>query len=416
MLRTDDIFDTTERLYLTIPGTSDDLEKRTRELSLLLEVAHAVASTLEVQPLLSTILTHLRTVVDYSGAAILRIQGDQLTLLDYQGPLAPEQIEQLLRLFDRSSIFAWMREQREAVLRDDLQADTRFTSAFISTFIKEADADEQQAEGVFRQFRSWMAVPLIARERTTGILTLHHRLSHFYTPHHASLAFALANSAAIALENAYLYEQAQALAALQERQYLSRELHDSVSQAFYGICLCAHSALEALEVDPYEAQAPLEHVLRYAEVGLAEIRALLFALRPESLEAEGLVAALQKQVTMLQTHYRLTVEALLEDEPAIPLERKHALYRVAQEALHNVVKHAQASTVTLRLAHNAHELVLEIHDDGRGFDTSGSFLGHLGLSSMRERMAGLAGVLEVESAPGGGTSVIARMPLRDREP
>jgi signal transduction histidine kinase len=401
------MFNSRERLCVAVQGTSHDLEKRMRELSLLLKASHEVASTLEIRPLMSTILAELKTVVDYTGAAILRIQEDQLILLDYQGPLAPAQIEHMLRLFNQSSTFALM---REVALRSDLHLDTRFTSAYI----KEAHADAQQAETIFRQFRGWIAAPLVVQERTIGVLAMHHRRSHFYTPHHASLAFALANSAAIALENAYLHEQAQALAVLQERQHLSRELHDSVSQAFYGICLSAHSALEALGSDPCEARASLEHLLVYTEVGLAEIRALLFELRPELLETEGLVVALRKRVVMLQTHSRLPVEVLLEAEPAIPLESKHALYRVAQEALHNVVKHAQAGRVTLRLTGGAQELVLAISDDGRGFDTAASFPGHLGLRSMQERVTQLDGVLSIESARGAGTTVIARVPLRRR--
>jgi signal transduction histidine kinase len=408
--RTQDKFGSRERLCVAVRGTRDDLEERMRELSLLLKVSHKVASILEIRPLLSTILAQLKTVVDYTGAAILRFQEDQLVLLDYQGPLARAQIERMLRLFDQSSTFALMRERREAVLRSDLHLDTRFTSAYF----KEAHAGAQHAETVFRQFRAWMAVPLVVQERTIGVLTLHHRRSHFYTPHHASLAFALANSAAVALENAYLHEQALALAVVQERQHLSRELHDTVSQAFYGICLSAHSALEALCSDPGEARASLEHVLVYSEVGLAEIRALLLELRPDLLEAEGLVVALQKQVMTLQKRHCLPVEVLLEAEPAIPLESKHALLRVAQEALHNVVKHAQAARVTLRLTSDCRQLVLAISDDGRGFDSSAAFPGHLGLRSMHERVARLDGALSIESVPGAGTTVIARVPLRRR--
>src|SRR6266699_3428798 len=129
-----------------------------------------------------------------------------------------------------------------------------------------------------------------------------------------------------------LYEQAQELAALQERQRLARELHDSVSQALYGISLGAHTAGEALESDPEQAMASIEYV-----------RALIFELRPESLEIEGLVAALTRQVAVLRTRYKLAVDATLDIEPDLPMEMKHALYRIAQEALHNIVKHARAS-------------------------------------------------------------------------
>ena len=208
-----------------------------------------------------------------------------------------------------------------------------------------------------------------------------------------------------------LYEQAQELAALQERQRLARELHDSVSQALYGISLGIHTALEAQERDPEAATASLEYAIALTEAGLAEMRALIFELRPESLETEGLVAALTKQVAVLRARYKLAVEADLGEEPALSLEGKHALYRIAQEACHNIVKHARASAVALRLAEQENGILLEVRDNGRGFDPTGSFPGHLGLRSMQERIAKAGGTLAIERAPGQGTYICARVPL-----
>ncbi len=212
-----------------------------------------------------------------------------------------------------------------------------------------------------------------------------------------------------------LYEQARELATLQERQRLARELHDSVSQALYGISLGAHTAREALESsDPDQSVASLDYVIRLAEAGLAEMRALIFELRPESLETEGLAAALLKQVAVLRTRYKLTVEADLSEEEALSLERKEGLYRIAQEALHNIVKHAHASTVRLRLASQQREIILEIEDDGRGFDSTKAFPGHLGLASMQERAEQLGGTFALVSAPGQGTQIRMRVSTNDR--
>ena len=208
-----------------------------------------------------------------------------------------------------------------------------------------------------------------------------------------------------------LYEQAQELAALQERQRLARELHDSVSQALYGISLGAHTAREALESEPGQAMASMEYVIALAEAGLAEMRALIFELRPESLETEGLVAAISKQVAVLRSRYKLTVNVDLDDEPDLALETKHALYRIAQEALHNIIKHAHASSVVLRLARQKNEIILDVRDDGRGFDTAGPFPGHLGLCSMQERVAKIGGALTIESTPGQGTCIDVRVPM-----
>src|SRR6266480_4860683 len=208
-----------------------------------------------------------------------------------------------------------------------------------------------------------------------------------------------------------LYEQAQELAALQERQRLARELHESVSQALYAIGLGAHTAREALESDPEQAMASIDYVLALAEAGLAEMRALIFELRPESLEMEGLVAALTKQVAVLRTRYKLTVEADLGEEPNLSQETKHMLYRVAQEALHNIVKHARATIVNLKLAGEENEFILEVRDNGRGFNPADPFPGHLGLRSMHERVTRMGGTLAIESVPGQGTCVGVRIPF-----
>ncbi len=209
-----------------------------------------------------------------------------------------------------------------------------------------------------------------------------------------------------------LYEQAQELAALQERQHLAHELHDSVSQVLYSMSLGAHTTLDALESEDYEqAHISTEYVIRLVEAGLTEMRALIFELRPESLETEGLVAALSRQIAVLRARHKLVVEFDLEKEPDLPLEKKEALYRIAQEALHNIVKHARASTVVLRLILQQEEIFLEVRDNGRGFDSAEPFPGHLGLHSMRERAMKVGGTLTIESILGQKTNISVRVPL-----
>ncbi len=200
------------------------------------------------------------------------------------------------------------------------------------------------------------------------------------------------------------------LAREEERRRLARELHDSVSQALYGISLGAHAARTALEREPGEVTEPLDYVLMLAEAALAEMRALIFELRPESLETEGLVSALSKQAAATQARHELVVSTELCDEPELPLHIKQELYRIAQEAMHNTVKHARAREVMLRLEQADDEVWLEVRDDGIGFDTSASFPGHLGLRSMRERVANLGGTFKIESPPGSGTRICVRVP------
>jgi PAS domain S-box-containing protein len=204
--------------------------------------------------------------------------------------------------------------------------------------------------------------------------------------------------------------EARALAMLVgERRRLARELQDAVVQVLYGIVLGARAARILLDRAPGQAAEPIEYVLSLAEAGLAEARALIFDLRPEALETEGLVAALTKQAAPLSARHGIEVHTDFCDEPALPLDIKEALYRIAQEAMHNTVKHAQAGRVDLRLADRAGTIVLEICDDGKGFDPASSFPGHLGLRSMSERATQLGGTLQIESAPGRGTRVRAEI-------
>jgi signal transduction histidine kinase len=254
-------------------------------------------------------------------------------------------------------------------------------------------------------------VPLIYREQALGTLNLYYLPGHEPGEDESVFLGAIADQTAVAVENAHLFATAQDTAALEERQRLARELHDSVSQALYGIVLGTDAARTLVARDPDRITEPLEYVLSLAKAGLAEMRALIFELRPESLATEGLIVALEKQAALVQARHEIAVRVTLcDDEPDAPLEVKEAVYRIAQEALNNTVKHAQADGVELRLEQDAGETILEVRDDGGGFDPEGSFPGHLGLKSMRERVARLGGTLRIESAPGEGTRIRAQIP------
>ncbi len=140
------------------------------------------------------------------------------------------------------------------------------------------------------------------------------------------------------------------------------------------------------------------------------MRALIFELRPEALQSEGLISALQKRAAAIQARHGIHVRTDLCQEPDIPPESKEALYRVAQEAMHNAVKHSGATSVDLSVKTVPEGVSLEIRDDGVGFDPSGAFPGHLGLKSMRERAERRGGTLVIESAPGKGARIRARIP------
>jgi PAS domain S-box-containing protein len=294
------------------------VNERTKELALLLEVSQNITSTLELKPLLDTILTQLRAVVDYGVAVLYALQDDQLTILNYQGEQMLEQIKWLLSLFEQDMTSILHDRQHAPLVIDDIYQETRLSQRATRGVGMYLITDAAP-------LHSWMGIPLMAKDRAIGLLTLAHSQPRYYRQQHANLVRALANQAAVALENARLYGQAQELAALQERQRLARELHDSVAQALYSIALGARTARTLLDRDPSKLAEPLDYVLALAQAGQAEMRALIFELRPESLAIEGLVMALKKQSEAVQARYGLRVVMELGEEPLLPFPVKEAL-------------------------------------------------------------------------------------------
>jgi PAS domain S-box-containing protein len=383
------------------------VEERTHELAKLLEVSAKISSTLELEPLLGLILEQLRTVVDYAGASVIVLEDGTLRGLAHRGPIAREAFAEMqVMREDASDLWTALQAQGPLVI-DDVRGDAWVAQAFRHAFAHHLDHE-------LRYVRTWVGIPLMVQEHMIGWLSLHGSEPFAYTRHQANLAQTIANQAATAIENARLYEQARRLAILEERQRLARELHDSVSQALYGIGLGARTARTLVEraalAETLKATLgePLEYVLSLADAALAEMRALIFELRPDSLEREGLVAALARQASALETRHKLEVHTQWADEPELPFEAKETLYRICQEALNNVAKHARASRVDISLQANPSEVRLEVRDNGMGFDPTQPHRGHMGLRSMQERAARMGATLDIESAPGEGTRVLAR--------
>ncbi|PYE51168.1 PAS domain S-box-containing protein [Deinococcus yavapaiensis KR-236] len=250
-----------------------------------------------------------------------------------------------------------------------------------------------------------VSVPLVYGGRLLGTLAAYYPQDRDVNEADMHLVEGIAGQAAVAVENARLFADAGDRAALQERHKLARELHDSVSQALYGIALGGRTTLRLLERSPEKAPDSVKYMLSLAEAALAEMRALIFELRPESLEQEGLSMALAKLASALQARHGLEVSLDLGDEPDLGIDAKVALLRIAQEATHNTVKHAGASRVELRLWQEGSVVVLEVHDDGMGFDPGVARQGSLGQKTMRERATAVGGTCSVTSSLGRGTLV-----------
>jgi signal transduction histidine kinase len=195
-----------------------------------------------------------------------------------------------------------------------------------------------------------------------------------------------------------------------ERQRLARELHDSALQALYGIAMAAQAARRTADGMPESERLieALDYIVDQSEAALVELRSLIFGLRPESVAEEGLVAGLRRLTAAVAARQKLQVEVVAEAEPDIDNSAKEALYRIAQESLQNVVKHASAHAVRVQLVSEGDKVELVIDDDGIGFDSDADHPGHLGISGMKQRAAAHNLELTVHSRTEGGVEVRVR--------
>jgi signal transduction histidine kinase len=255
--------------------------------------------------------------------------------------------------------------------------------------------------------RSFLGVPIVARESVIGAFYLTEKEGTAgFDEVDRELIELLAAHAAIAITNAELYERSRELSILFERNRLALELHDVVSQKLFSLKLGAEAAATLLDRDPASARVQLERVRELAREALAELRSLILGLRPADLERDGLEGALRKEVAMLRRVHGIEVELHAEGGAGVG-PRDAEVLRIAQEALHNAVRHGAARHVAVRLNGGTRALTLEVVDDGVGFDPADPELRshHLGLTSMEERAHELGGRLQLSSTPGAGTTV-----------
>ncbi|MET9372362.1 GAF domain-containing sensor histidine kinase [Streptomyces griseoflavus] len=233
-----------------------------------------------------------------------------------------------------------------------------------------------------------------------------------FTEDDEELLAILAQHAAIALTNARLYERSRELTIAEERSRLAHELHDAVSQKLFSLRLTAQAAARLVDRDPSRAKGELQQVAVLAAEAVEELRAAVVELRPAALDEDGLVATLRTQVQVLDRAHTARVTFTGHGVRALPAAQEEALLRVAQEALHNALRHSGGDRVDVTLERRGGGAVLRVSDDGSGFETpvvrrAGR---HLGLVSMRDRASGVGGRLTVESAPGKGTTIEMEVP------
>lgn len=373
---------------------------RAHEQATLLEISQTLASTLELQP--GLILEQLRMLIRYTHAGLFTLEDSTLVALAVCGTGSLEQAAPFrIRLNGKQTLDALFNGHQSIRIADLWSNEP--TAKFLRALL------ENDAAALLEGVQSWMWVPLAVKNRIIGGIGIAHVERNYFTLHHADLAMTIANQAAVTLANAELYENAQTLATLQERQRLAQNLHDAVNQSLFSAGLIAEVLPRLWERDPAEARRSLEDLRRLTRGAQAEMRVLLAELRPTTLTDAELGDLLRLLGNAFTGRTNVPVTVTVNGESSLPAETQVALYRISQEALNNIAKHAKASRVEIDMQHASGELKLHIRDNGRGFGTSElTPSGHYGLTMMRERAEAVGAVLTITSQPGKGVEVSVR--------
>ncbi|WP_308249814.1 GAF domain-containing sensor histidine kinase [Sphaerisporangium fuscum] len=260
--------------------------------------------------------------------------------------------------------------------------------------------------------KDFIGVPIRDAQEVLGIIFLSNKRDRGgFTQADQDLLTLFAAHAAIAITNARLYERSRELTVVEERNRMARELHDAVTQKLFSLRLTAQAAGSLVRHDPERAVDEIDRVQRLAGEALAELRAVIVELRPAELDRHGLAETLRKHVALLDRLYPVKVSFAATPVSELPAETEVAVLRVAQEAVHNALRHAGASSVRVSLAASGSVLTLRVSDDGDGFEVDSSTFRGLGLISMRERAEASGGSLRISSRQGAGTTVELEVPL-----
>ncbi len=261
---------------------------------------------------------------------------------------------------------------------------------------------------------SFLGVPIIFKGDIIGALFLADKEGgSSFDEADERLVSLLAAHAAVAIEQARLVEASRELSIIEERARLARELHDATVQTLFSLSLTAEAAATLLVSDPVAAAVEVRRLQELAQGAVAELRSLVFELRPPALGDEGLVATLGKQLEVLGRVHGLSVELVGGSQARLEPTIETGLFRIVQEALNNVVRHASATRVVVTVEMGASSVLATVADDGVGFDPEARAIlsRRLGLTTMAERAEGLGGTLAITSVAGGGTTVTVTVPV-----
>jgi len=379
----------------------DHLERevadRTKELATLNTLAAVVSRSLNLEEILNDALDEALEImgIGKGQAFLMEDETQRLILIAHRG-LSDDLVHYTAQLPLGTSTSGLAAQEEQPVFR------------MVSDYPENRLKDLIQREGI----QLVISVPLMAKGKTMGAIDLGSQVLRSITPDEMSLLAAIGHQIGVAVENARLYEQAQELAVVEERGRLARELHDAVTQTLFSASLIAEALPDIWEGDNDEARELLKEMQRLSRGALAEMRSLLLELRPAALIETDLGDLLRQLGVAVTGREDVSITVTEEGECVLPADVHVALYRIAQEALNNVVKHARAAQVAVSLrctapvgSDDGRRVELCVSDDGRGFDADCVPPDCLGLGIMRERAQSIGATLTVETQPGHGTEI-----------
>jgi signal transduction histidine kinase len=393
------------RLYENVVKRDKKLATRNQDLSLLNDLAKTLAGTTEVDEILDETLSR---VIDYlgveAGEVFLREEGRrELRLASHHGEakeafLTRERLEVGECFVGRVALLG------QTMVSYSLATDLRFLRSAI----------------IEAGFTCMASIPLKARRVVVGVMSVASKQARTFNERELNLLEAIGTWAGTAIQNARLQNQARRLAVLEERERIGMDLHDGIIQSIYGVGLALEYAYLSVEENPALAREKIDKSIEDLNAAIRDIRAYVADLRPRQLRDEQpLQQGLQRlindfrAVCMTQPTFITTDDGLHD----LPRENSLALFRICQEALANIAKHANADNADIHLWSTEDRVLLKIEDDGRGFDPRNikESLGH-GLSNMRRRANKVGGEVEIESRPGVGTTITAWVPWDEHLP
>ena len=370
-------------------------QHRTEQFRLISAVGRRFSSLLDIDQVLAQVVRLVQQTFGYYHVAIGLIEGEEVVYRMGAGPLWDDpgfEFQPARLRVGQEGISGWVAGTGQPMLIPDVNREPRYVWLKGSRCLSE------------------LIVPVIAKGHVIGVLDVQSDRLNDFDDTDLALIQALGNQAAIAIENARLYEQAQQLAVMEERARLARDLHDAATQSIYSLTLLAEAGLRMIAHG--ELAQIRDNQMRIDDIAqqtLQEMRLLVYELRPAELKELGLAGAIERRLEIVE--HRAGIEARLQapGSLSLPLELEEELYRIAQEALNNALKHARATAIFVDIEQDGHYVTLTVRDNGRGFEPStiGDQSG-LGLANIEDRAAKISADLAIISNPGGGTLISVR--------